>query len=127
MIPAIVQSASYGYDCEGYYSNDKTAIIPTEDLFLLALLNSKVVDFYLKQIASTKQNGYYEYKPVYVSQLPIRVPDIDTHSIISRHVQKILSENSSSTIKADIEQEIDELIFALYSITDDERIIILNH
>jgi len=127
VIPAIVKSASYGYDCEGYYSNDKTAIIPTEDLFLLALLNSKVIDFYLKQIASTKQNGYYEYKPVYVSQLPIRVPDIDTHNIISSHVKKIFSENSSSTIKADIEQEIDELIFALYSITDDERIIILNH
>ncbi len=71
IIPAIANHASYAYDIHKNYSNDKTSIIPTEDLHLIGLLNSKVLDFYLKQIASTKQNGYFEYKPMYISQLPI--------------------------------------------------------
>ncbi len=71
IIPAIANQASYVYDIHQNYSNDKTTIIPTEDLHLVGLLNAKVLDFYLKQIASTKQNGYFEYKPMYISQLPI--------------------------------------------------------
>ena len=34
-------------------------------------LNSRLLDHFLKTIASTKQNGYFEYKPVYISQIPI--------------------------------------------------------
>ena len=52
----------------GTYSNDKTSIIPTNDLYLVGVLNSKVSDFVIQKIASTKQGGYYEYKPMYVSQ-----------------------------------------------------------
>ncbi|HZK61745.1 MAG TPA: N-6 DNA methylase, partial [Anaerovoracaceae bacterium] len=40
IIPAIVQSANYCYDKTGCYSNDKTSIIPTNDLYLLGVLNS---------------------------------------------------------------------------------------
>jgi adenine-specific DNA-methyltransferase len=71
IIPAIVQNGSYAYDTQGIYSNDKTSIIPCNDKYLLAILNSKVSDYFIHTIASTKQGGYYEYKPMYVSQIPI--------------------------------------------------------
>lgn len=71
IVPAIANRASYCFDNAGNYSNDKTSIISTDDLALLGILNSKLVDFYLKQIASTKQNDYFEYKPMYIEQLPI--------------------------------------------------------
>ena len=74
IIPAIAKSANYTYDTGGNYGNDKTTIIPLDDFNLLGQLNSKLVDFYFKSIASTKQNGYFEYKPVYINQLPI-LPD----------------------------------------------------
>lgn len=45
IIPAIVKEPSYSFDRKGIYSNDKTSIIPTDDLSLLALLNSKTVNF----------------------------------------------------------------------------------
>ncbi len=75
IVPAIVKSASYAFDTEGFYSNDKTCIIPTEDKYLLGLMGSKVVDLFMHSISSTKQGGYFEYKPMYIAKLPIRAID----------------------------------------------------
>ena len=75
IVPAIVRSASYSCDDEAHYSNDKTSILPTGSRYLLAVLNSSVVDTYLKHIASTKAGGYFEYKPMYLEQLPIHPID----------------------------------------------------
>ena len=55
IVPAIVKSASYAFDTSGTYSNDKTSIIATDDLLILAVLNSKISDMFLHSIASTKQ------------------------------------------------------------------------
>jgi type I restriction-modification system DNA methylase subunit len=72
IIPAIVKEGSYAFDTNNFYSNDKTSIIPTDDLFLLGIINSKACDYFLKSIASTKRGGYFEYKPMYISKLPIQ-------------------------------------------------------
>ena len=72
IVPCIVSSASYLFDDEKYYSNDKTTIIVSDDMYLYALLNSKVLDFVIRQTSSTKQGGYFEYKPMYLTPLPIR-------------------------------------------------------
>lgn len=126
IIPAIVQSANYAYDVQGNYGNDKTSIIPTEDLYLLGVINSKVVDYYLKQIASTKQNGYYEYKPVYVSQLPIASGAENVKKGIETIVGEIISrrkENNSVNTR-DLEFQIDQLIYGLYNLTPEEIAIV---
>ena len=68
IIPAIVQSASYTFDRTGCYSSDKTSIIATDDLYLLGILNSKVSDFVMHLISSTKRGGYFD-DPTYRSRL----------------------------------------------------------
>ena len=78
IVPAIVQKASYGYDCRNYYSNDKTSIIPNDDLYLLDILNSKIADFVIYFVSSTKRGGYFEYKPMYVQQIPIHCINFTT-------------------------------------------------
>jgi hypothetical protein len=78
IVPAIVQKVSYLLDKTGFYSNDKTSIIGSDDLYLLGILNSKVPDVVLHAISSKKQGGYFEYKPMYISQLPIRAIDFSS-------------------------------------------------
>jgi adenine-specific DNA-methyltransferase len=119
IIPAIVKSANYTYDSEGFFSNDKTAIIPTNDYHALGLLNSMLIDFYLKNIASTKQNNYFEYKPVYVSQLPIKRKENDC---ISNHVFEIINirRNDSDSNTTSLETEIDLMVYKLYGLTYEE-------
>lgn len=139
IIPAIVKSASYTFDLKGLYSNDKTSIIPTDDLYLLGLLNSRLSDFVLHSLSSTKQGGYFEYKPMYISQIPIKsiragdttaeanssmIPDL-VGAILKLHNQLATSatEQHRVNIQRQIdstEAEIDRLVFSLYQLTQEE-------
>ena len=131
IIPAIVQEGSYAWDESKFYSNDKTSIIPTTDKFLLGILNSKACNHFLKSIASTKQGGYFEYKPMYVERLPI--PKANDKSEIIKHVDLLLEFNkqlateklptSVEQIKTRIahsEDRIDQLVYDLYELTPQE-------
>ncbi|HQP83198.1 MAG TPA: TaqI-like C-terminal specificity domain-containing protein [Methanoregulaceae archaeon] len=139
IIPAIVKSASYAYDDNHIYSNDKTSIISTNDKYLLGLLNSKVTDYVIFNIASTKQGGYFEYKPMYVSQLPIRTIDFSDPDDKARHdkmvalVERMLAlHKQKADVKTDHEKnlverqieatdkQIDALVYELYGLTEEE-------
>jgi len=122
IIPAIVKSASYAWDSEGFFSNDKTSIITGVEKYFLGILNSKAIDFYLKQIASTKQNGYFEYKPVYVSQLPICNVNDEQKVLLEELAQKVLSAKAANPQQdtTEWEAEIDALVYDFYGLTAEE-------
>jgi hypothetical protein len=139
VIPAIVKSASYTFDNQKFYSSDKTSIIPKDDLYLLGLLNSKALDFVMHSIASTKQGGYYEYKPMYVSQLPIYVPDFEkladktrhdkmvslvTHILeLNRYLPQAKTDQERRLVQQEIDAtdvRIDALVYELYGLTPEE-------
>ena len=139
IIPAIIQNASYTLDDSCFYSNDKTSIISTDDLYLLGILNSKVSDFVMHSISSTKQGGYYEYKPMYLSQLPIRTINFSNPSDKTHH-EKMVSlvgqmqdfhkqlaqaklPQKKTVLKRQIEatdRQIDKLVYELYGLTEEE-------
>jgi hypothetical protein len=139
IVPAIVQRASYAFDTEGFCSNDKTSIIATEDFYLLGVLNSRVPDFVMHLISSTKQSGYFEYKPMYLQQLPIRridftnPADASLHERLVRLVEEMLSINRQLAsvrtghertglqrqIEA-IDRQIDGLVYEVCDLTEDE-------
>lgn len=122
IVPAIVKGASYAFDTEKQYSNDKTTIIPTNDLALFGIMSSKTIDFYLKSIASTKQNGYFEYKPVYIAQLPILKPDPEIQHKIEKLVEKILKSKKQDPTSdtSTLEAEIDQLVYEMYGLSEEE-------
>ena len=138
-IPTIVQNASYTLDISGFYSNDKTSIIAADDLYLLGILNSKAADFFMHSISSTKQGGYFEYKPMYFSQIPIRTIESSNPSDKSDHdrmvalVRQMLElHKQSASAKTDhdktviqrqtdaTDRQIDQLVYELYGLTDEE-------
>jgi hypothetical protein len=139
IVPAIVQSASYAFDKQGYYSNDKTSIIQTDDLYLLGILNSKVPDIVLHSISSTKQGGYFEYKPMYISELPIRTINFSDLADKARHDRMVKFIESMLTLHKQIaeaqsvaqkeiiqrqidstDKEIDQIVYELYGLTKEE-------
>jgi len=139
IIPAIVQRASYTFDSKVFYSNDKTSIIPTGDLYLLGILNSNVADYVIHSISSTKRGGYFEYKPMYVQQIPIRTIDFSDPQDVARHdkmvslvermldLHKRLVETKTSHEKTLLQRQIeatdkqiDRLVYELYGLTEEE-------
>ncbi|MDR2642575.1 MAG: Eco57I restriction-modification methylase domain-containing protein [Planctomycetaceae bacterium] len=139
IIPAIVNQAHYTIDSKGFYCNDKTTIISIGDKYLLALLNSRVCDFVLKQIAATKRGGYFEYKPMYLSRLPIHQIDVKNKSETKIHdclvnlVDQMLSVQEKLNTKISepdrklqeqrvliLDREIDTLVYKLYGLNCDD-------
>jgi len=139
IVPAIVKSASYAYDTNGFYSNDKTTIIPTTDKYLLGLISSKALDYYIHSISSTKQGGYFEYKPMYLSKLPVRTINLDDPADVAQHdrivglVDQMLALNkklaqskipqTAEMLRRQIEstdQQIDQHVYRLYGLTQEE-------
>jgi hypothetical protein len=94
----------------------------------------------MHSIASTKQGGYFEYKPMYVEQLPIRPINYNNpsekgiHDRIVSLVEKMLDLHKKkndlppSSERDKLEREIamcdetiDQLVFDLYQLTQEER------
>jgi type I restriction-modification system DNA methylase subunit len=123
IMPAIERSSAFAVDQAGHYSNDKTSICVAEDSqALCAILNSKVLWWTLTQIAATKQNGYYEFKPLYVRQLPIPpASGVDKAKLtkLAERAAKVATGGDDVT-GARIEREIDEIIYRLFDLTAGE-------
>ncbi len=69
-------SSRFAFDEDGYYANNKTFLIPKDDKYLLALLNSKLIWAYLKKVCSVlgdaDEGGRLELRSVHVETVPIR-------------------------------------------------------
>ncbi|MDM3845138.1 MAG: TaqI-like C-terminal specificity domain-containing protein [Aphanizomenon gracile PMC638.10] len=91
VIPTIVQNAEYATDYLGHFSNDKTSICVPENInFVLAILNSSLMWWFIKQIAASKQGGFFELKPMYVSQIPIPTATAEEQKAIETLVGYVL-------------------------------------
>ena len=90
--------------------------------YLLGLLNSNLIKYFLQSIASLKAGGYYSYSSGILNQIPIVSPDGDLSERISKHVLNLLDNKQKNpkydTTKA--ENEIDHIVYELYELTEEE-------
>ncbi|MFM6209553.1 TaqI-like C-terminal specificity domain-containing protein, partial [Planktothrix sp.] len=130
IIPAITQNVEYAADFSGYYSNDKTSICVAENvLYILAILNSKLMWWFIQNTAAAKQGGFYEFKPMYVSKIPIVKSDhpeiIETLvnyilyltaqlQDIPSHGEGLEQASTDKLMTSYFEQIVDALIYELY-------------
>lgn len=61
----------FAMDENGYLSNDKSYIIPTQDYSSLAMLNSNPLWFVLTGMSPPVRGGFYEMRTFYIDALPI--------------------------------------------------------
>lgn len=127
--------ASFAFDESGYYVNAPACILPTNSKYVLGLLNSRLVSFYLRSICAERQGGFIEQKPVYVQKIPIKPVSESQQQSIVRLVDRMLSLNKrlndlgdkktgeSAKIEEEIKKtdaEIDALVYGLYGLTEEE-------
>ena len=68
----ICRLPEFAFDQDEFFSNQKTFIIPTDDLFLVALLNSSVTFFLFRSILPKLRGDYFEPSYVFMKDFPIR-------------------------------------------------------
>ena len=93
-------------------------IVPGEK-YLLAILNSKIADFYIRSLGVTRNGGYFEYKPMFVQEFPA----VNIHGEKKEKLESIVD----TIISADnidhrhcFERDIDAIVYSLYELTADE-------
>ena len=94
--------------------------------YVVALLNSKVLNYFEKQISTPKAGGAYEHKTQFIEQFPIMIGTIAQQKKINDIVDEILSvkTSDSSSDTASLESQIDEIVFEIYGLTETEKNII---
>ena len=72
IFPNLQSHNKFAFDSTGTFLNAPAVFLPTDDLFLLTILNSKLIWFYLKRTCVMRSGGYIEVKPQYFEKIPIK-------------------------------------------------------
>jgi len=106
--------------------------------YLVGILNSKLMEFFNRNIGTSLQGGYYSYDPKIIERYPLILSDRDQQQKIISLVNQMLelqkkyhdikvSGNEKERLEQQIKNvdyEIDEEIYNLYGITEEEKKII---
>jgi hypothetical protein len=109
----------FAFDETSSYVSAPANIIPTKDLFLLAVLNSPLCKWLISLQAAVRAGGFLEYKPMYVETIPIVQAGDKLKAPIIKLVETILAAPDSPDVTR-LEGEINKLLFALYDLTEEE-------
>ena len=121
--PNIAKSLYTCYDVEKAFVLGPAFFIPTGDLSLLAILSSQLFDWYARHkflsLNDPWTGGRLQFSAQYMMHVPIADRTAAQKAELSRLVEQILADPQSDDVR-DIEQEIDELVYQLYGLTDAE-------
>lgn len=104
---------------EDMHVNAPAVMVTPGTKYLLAVLNSRIADFFIKTIAVVRNGGYYEYKPQFVKLIPIiEHPSEDYKTQLETLVDHVLVGDESA------EYFIDKILAEMYGLTPEEMSII---
>ena len=106
---------------EGYFINAPSPMIVPGNKYILAVLNSKLGDWFIRQLGVTRNGGYFEYKPMFVQELPIPLISEVEQEPFCTLVDNILMLKKNNESTEELEQQIDDMVYSLYALTDEER------
>ena len=124
----IVREPQFYYD-KGKFYVEATAFLMTGShlRYLCGLLNSRPVEFFFKRYYAGGGLGEegYRYKKAFLEKLPIPSITSENRSLVRRIellVNRILARKRRNPHAStrDLERKIDELVYRLYDLTDDE-------
>jgi hypothetical protein len=115
------------YDEDGLYCNNSMWFIPTDDKVLLGVLNSKMGWWLISKYCTAIQNGY-QLIWKYFSQIPIATGNDIVRNQITGLVNQILAikKQKPAADTTALETQIDQLVYELYDLTEEEIKIIEN-
>ncbi len=113
------------YDNKGFYTNQTCYFIARDDKYLFAILNSKVIYFFMRQMASNLGEGAFRWIKQFIERLPIPKITPQNQKLADKITDgaKAILEAKEKDPKANtqqLEKEIDALVYQLYNLTDEE-------
>ena len=144
--PDIATSCRFVLDQDGYFSTNTTYFIPSDDRYLLGLLNSRLSQFYFSTVCAGLEGGgttYLRFFGQYIEKFPVRYINFSDSSNKARHdkvvtlVEQMLELHKRKAVGKDTaereclqrliestDKQIDALIYELYELTPEEIAIV---
>ena len=124
--PDIAQGTEFSFDDSGYFWANTSYLLPTQEMWLLGLLNSKAVFWFYTKTSTQIRGGFVRFIAQYVSQIPIPSIKPAQKASISKLVNQILASKRANPDAdvSDLEKRIDQIVYLLYDLTDDEIAIV---
>ncbi len=121
--PDISQSPKFTWDESKSYLGNTAYIMPSDEIWLIGLLNSELMNWFYSHISPAIRGGFFRFIAQYMEQIPV-VPASETQKApIVERVKTILDNPDGSDIP-NLEAEINALIYELYDLTEEEIVIV---
>ena len=104
---------SYAMAPENMFINAPACMIVPGSQYLLAMLNSKVADYYIRNLGVVRNGGFFEYKPMFVEQIPVPLPREEVVASIA----DIFNSDASDELK---DKRLEEIIESMFDFTEPE-------
>lgn len=143
MLPDISLRGNFILDTENKYCINTCYIIPSDDKYLLGILNSSLITYYYGMIASSYRGGYLRFIYQYLAQIPIKIIDqnnikeasskerminlVDEMMLVKKHLSNSNTDSEKEYyVKkcANLDSKIDQLVYELYGLTEEEIAIV---
>jgi hypothetical protein len=124
MYPDISKNLNFILDNKGYYSVNTVYNIGLSSKGLLGFLNSKLFLFYFKTVSNSIRGGYLRFFTSYMEASPIP-KNLEIFEPLVEEILETKKQNPSADTTA-LEAQIDQLVYQLYGLTEEEIEIIEN-
>ena len=140
--PIIANECRFALDTRGYFINDKLFTLPSNDTSLLAVLNSRLANFYFGCVCAALEGSgsrYLEFRAQYVDEFPMPsdFSNSEQRSELASLAKRMLALHGRlkearigrerTVIGHQISatnRQIDDLVFELYGLTNEEIAIV---
>ena len=86
----MANESTFSLDVDGNYFVNSVYFLPTDDKFLLCLLNSDLAKWFIFIISRGYQGGYVTFRNVYLEKIPIKKPNSEQNEKLSKLSEKII-------------------------------------
>jgi adenine-specific DNA-methyltransferase len=122
--PDIYEHQSFAWDEQGFYGTNTCYFIPTDEQWLIAILNSQVIEWFYSQISNKIRGGYMRAFSDYMRTVPIPKPAGRQQQLIERLSEYLIYLNSlgaaegQSAMAAYFERLLNGLVYELFFESD---------
>ena len=96
----MASETAFAFDDEGYYVGSPASLLPTSELWLLGVLNTRAVSWFYARTAPQVRGPFLKFVPRYVSQIPIPDMEPEQKALIHKIVEYILYLKKQPTVKS---------------------------
>ncbi len=122
--PDIAKAPKFTWDESKSLLGNTAYIIPSNEKWLVGLLNSRSIYWFYLNISSMIRGGFVRFIAQYMKQLPVPLISADQKDHLTGYIETILDDPETPQCYQ-FEQEIDARIASFYKLTEEEYNLIL--